>query len=194
MCSISGKKVLLYSLAVIAMNELMNKKILIVDDEKALLKTVSDALFKEGFFNIYAAASCEEALSVAASQPVALMLLDVSLPDGSGFELYEQLREYTDAPVIFLTARGSGEDRITGLRLGADDYIVKPFLMRELMLRVKALLRRTYTIAAEEQGAEIGSCYVDFARACVRRGDSAYGKGAYSNKEALGKPRQDRKL
>ena len=149
------------------MNELMNKKILIVDDEKALLKTVSDALFKEGFFNIYAAASCEEALSVAASQPVALIL-----PDGSGFELYEQLREYTDAPVIFLTARGSGEDRITGLRLGADDYIVKPFLMRELVLRVKALLRRTYTIAAEEQGAEIGSCYVDFSRACVRRGDA----------------------
>lgn len=130
------------------MNELMNKKILIVDDEKALLKTVSDALFKEGFFNIYAAASCEEALSVAASQPVALMLLDVSLPDGSG------------------------EDRIMGLRLGADDYIVKPFLMRELMLRVKALLRRTYAIAAEEQGAEIGSCYVDFSRACVRRGDA----------------------
>ncbi len=130
------------------MNELMNKKILIVDDEKALLKTVSDALFKEGFFNIYAAASCEEALSVAASQPVALMLLDVSLPDGSG------------------------EDRITGLRLGADDYIVKPFLMRELVLRVKALLRRTYTIAAEEQGAEIGSCYVDFSSACVRRGDA----------------------
>ena len=122
MCSISGKKVLLYSLAVIAMNELMNKKILIVDDEKELLRTVSDALFKEGFFNIYTAASCE--------------------------------------------------DRITGLRLGADDYIVKPFLMRELVLRVKALLRRTYTIAAEEQGAEIGSCYVDFARACVRRGDT----------------------
>lgn len=66
MCSISGKKVLLYDQAVTAMNELMNKKILIVDDEKALLKTVSDALFKEGFFNIYAAASCEEALSVAA--------------------------------------------------------------------------------------------------------------------------------
>lgn len=162
MCSISGKKVLLYDQALTAMNELMNKKILIVDDEKALLKTVSDALFKEGFFNIYA----------AASQPVALMLLDVSLPDGSGFELYEQLREYTDAPVIFLTARGSGEDRIMGLRLGADDYIVKPFLMRELMLRVKALLRRTYAIAAEEQGAEIGSCYVDFSRACVRRGDA----------------------
>lgn len=97
MCSISGKKVLLYDQAVIAMNELMNKKILIVDDEKELLRTVSDALFKEGFFNIYTAASCEEALSVAASQPVALMLLDVSLPDGSGFELYEQLREYKEA-------------------------------------------------------------------------------------------------
>ena len=172
MCSISGRKVLLYIRAVIAMNELMNKKILIVDDEKELLKTVSDALFKEGFFNIYTAASCEEALSVAASQPVALMLLDVSLPDGSGFELYEQLREYTDAPVIFLTARGSGEDRITGLRLGADDYIVKPFLLRELVLRVKALLRRTYAIAAEEQGAEIGRRYVDFSRACVRQGDA----------------------
>ena len=67
MCSISGRKVLLYIRAVIAMNELMNKKILIVDDEKELLKTVSDALFKEGFFNIYTAASCEEALSVAAA-------------------------------------------------------------------------------------------------------------------------------
>ena len=99
------------------MNELMNKKILIVDDEKALLKTVSDALFKEGFFNIYTAASCEEALSVAVSQPVALMLLDVSLPDGSGFELYEQLREYTDAPVIFLTARSSAFTRSTSSRI-----------------------------------------------------------------------------
>ena len=151
------------------MNELMNKKILIVDDEKELLKTVSDALFKEGFFNIYTAASCEEALSVAASQPVALMLLDVSLPDGSGFELYEQLREYTDAPVIFLTARGDDADRLAGLGLGADDYIVKPFLMRELVLRVQALLRRTYAIAEDEPGAALGDVYVDFTRAVVRR-------------------------
>lgn len=151
------------------MKELLNKKILIVDDERELQKTVGDALFAEGFFNLVSAASCREALAAVRAQPVALILLDVNLPDGSGFALFRELRALTDAPVIFLTARGDDADRLAGLGLGADDYIVKPFLMRELVLRVQALLRRTYAIAEDEPGAALGDVYVDFTRAVVQR-------------------------
>lgn len=158
--------------SVMHMKEILNKKILIVDDEKELLKTVQDALFKEGFFNLITASSCREAAAAVKNQPVALMLLDVNLPDGSGFALYRELREYSAAPVIFLTARGDDDDRLTGLGLGADDYVVKPFLMRELVLRINALLRRTYAIAEDETGALIGGCYVDFTRASARRGEN----------------------
>lgn len=77
---------------------------------------------------------------------MALFVLDVNLPDGNGFMLYNELRKISQAPVIFLTARGEPEDRIRGLGLGADDYIVKPFLPKELVLRIQALLRRAYPI------------------------------------------------
>ena len=123
------------------MEELKNKKILLVDDEKELLKTTEEVLRSEGFFNIYMAENCEAALQIVKTQPIALMLLDVMLPDGDGFSLFEKLRQMTQAPVIFLTAKGESEDRIHGLGLGADDYIVKPFLMKELSLRILAVLR-----------------------------------------------------
>ena len=125
------------------MEELKNKKILLVDDEKELLKTTEEVLRSEGFFNIYMAENCEAALQIVKTQPIALMLLDVMLPDGNGFSLFEKLRQMTQAPVIFLTAKGESEDRIHGLGLGADDYIVKSFLMKELSLRILAVLRRT---------------------------------------------------
>lgn len=126
------------------MEELKNKKILLVDDEKELLKTTEKVLRSEGFFNIYTAENCENALQIVKTQPIALILLDVMLPDGDGFSLFEKMREITQSPVIFLTAKGEAEDRIYGLGLGADDYIVKPFLMKELSLRILAVLRRTY--------------------------------------------------
>ena len=106
------------------MDELLNKKILIVDDEPELLQMIEDILFSEGFFNICTAPDCAKALSLARAQTMALFVLDVNLPDGNGFMLYNELRKISQAPVIFLTARGEPEDRI----LGADDYIVKPFL------------------------------------------------------------------
>lgn len=124
------------------MKELLNKKILIVDDEPELLQMVQNALFDAGFFQVYTADTCAKAILLAKSQPVALFLLDVNLPDGNGFMLYQTLRETSDAPVIFLTARGEAGDKVRGFDLGADDYIVKPFLLSELILRVKALLRR----------------------------------------------------
>ena len=88
------------------MKELLNKKILIVDDEPELLQMVQNALFDAGFFQVYTADTCAKAILLAKSQPVALFLLDVNLPDGNGFMLYQTLRETSDAPVIFLTARG----------------------------------------------------------------------------------------
>lgn len=149
------------------MKELLNKKILIVDDESELLDMVEEALWNEGFFNIHKAQNCKSALEIAKTQPVALFLLDVNLPDGNGFLLYQSIRKFSAAPVIFLTARGEPQDKIQGLDLGADDYIVKPFLMKELILRVRAILRRSYGIQNNETGFHIGKRYIDFERAVV---------------------------
>ena len=149
------------------MQELLNKKILIVDDEAALLKMIEDVLFSEGFYSLYTAQDCKKALEIVQSQPIALFLLDINLPDGNGFMLYRELRHYSHAPVMFLTARGEADDRIRGLDLGADDYIVKPFLPRELVLRIKALLRRTYGTEAKETGFSIGTRKIDFEKAAV---------------------------
>lgn len=149
------------------MDELKNKKILLVDDERDLLKTTEAVLRSEGFFNVYTAGNCKEALAVAGTQPIALILLDIMLPDGDGFSLYEELRKITQAPVIFLTARGEAEDRIYGLGLGADDYIVKPFLMKELTLRMTAVLRRTYGKPLQEEAFRLGERLVSFEKASV---------------------------
>ena len=149
------------------MQELKNKKILVVDDEPELLKMIENILFTEGFFHIYTAPSCKKALEFTRTQPIALFLLDINLPDGNGFMLYQEIRTLSEAPVIFLTARGGAEDKIHGLGLGADDYIVKPFLPKVLVLRIKALLRRTYGSSKNETGFFLGSRQVDFENASV---------------------------
>lgn len=149
------------------MDELKNKKILLVDDETELLKMTEAALRNEGFFNIYTAQNCKDALAVIHTQPIALILLDVMLPDGDGFTLLGKIRKASQAPAIFLTARGESEDKIHGLGLGADDYIVKPFLMKELILRITAVLRRTYQRLQQEKGFDLGSRYISFETATV---------------------------
>ncbi len=149
------------------MTDLQNKKILIVDDEPDILKMIESALFDEGFYNIHTARNCREAGEIAAMCPIALFLLDVNLPDGNGFMLYQEIRRQSKAPVIFLTARGGEEDLIRGFDLGADDYIVKPFLMKELVLRVKALLRRTYGVQTKEPGFWLGERYIDLEKVAV---------------------------
>ncbi|MDO5572742.1 MAG: response regulator transcription factor [bacterium] len=155
------------------MNELGQKKILVVDDERELLKVTKDCLIREGYFNIYTAETCKDALTVIRTQPIALCILDVMLPDGNGFSLYEEIRTLSQMPVIFLTARGEDEDRIRGLELGADDYIVKPFLTKELLLRVTALLRRTYLKPQTAAGFHAGNRYVDFETASVTSDNSS---------------------
>ncbi len=123
---------------------LKNKRILIVDDEPEILNMVVSILDAEGFISIETAASVKDALNLAASFQPELAILDVMLPDGDGFFLMEQLRKTGGYPVLFLTACGEDKDKFKGFGIGADDYMVKPFLPKELVFRIMAILRRSY--------------------------------------------------
>lgn len=125
-------------------NYLKNKRVLLVDDEPELLEMVVSILKSEDFLNIATAKTVKEAVSLAETFRPELAVLDVMLPDGDGFSLMEQLRQRGDYPILFLTARGEDEDKFRGFGLGADDYIVKPFLPKELVFRILAILRRSY--------------------------------------------------
>jgi two-component system, OmpR family, catabolic regulation response regulator CreB len=116
--------------------------ILIVEDEPAIADTLIYALKTEGFVPEWCATG-RAGLAALAAKPFALVVLDVGLPDGSGFDVCKQIRTKLAVPVIFLTARNTELDRVLGLELGGDDYLVKPFSPRELTARVKAILRRT---------------------------------------------------
>ena len=151
------------------MQEIKNKKILIVDDEKELLNMLSDILYKNGFYNIYTASDCKTAMEIAQAQSISLYLLDVNLTDGDGFTLLENLRKFSTAPAIFLTARGEGCDRIKGLGLGADDYIVKPFLADELILRVSAVLKRVYGISETKSTFTLSGAVINLETASVSK-------------------------
>ncbi len=120
------------------------KRILLVDDEPELLNMVISILKEEGFCNISTATNVKDALYVAAKINPELAVLDVMLPDGNGFDLMEQLKQNGEYPMLFLTARGEDEDKFKGFGLGADDYVVKPFLPKELVFRIMAILRRSY--------------------------------------------------
>lgn len=133
------------------MVNLKEKKILIVDDEPDIRIMIEKFLRKEGFFRIFTAADCTSALSFFKTEKPDIAILDVMLPDGDGFSLLSSIRQFSDLPVLFLSARGEDEDRLLGLGLGADDYIVKPFLPRELILRLMAILKRVYTSPVKEQ-------------------------------------------
>jgi len=152
---------------VIKMDELRNKKILIVDDEKEIFEMLEGALFKEGFYHTYKASDCREAIRIINEQRIALCVLDINLPDGNGFTLFEDIRKITTVPVIFLTARGESEDKLHGLTLGADDYMVKPFLIKEFILRVIAILKRTYNINETQTTLRLSDRTVDFETAEV---------------------------
>ena len=144
---------------------LKHRKILIVDDEMELLEMVTSILAQEGFREMKTARTVSEALRMVKEWQPDLAILDVMLPDGNGFSLFERMRGFTEIPVLFLTARGEDEDRIRGLGLGADDYMVKPFLPKELLLRIGIILRRYYK--AEDPAVELAGCRIDLARAEV---------------------------
>ncbi|WBW50469.1 response regulator transcription factor [Peptoniphilus equinus] len=147
-------------------------RLLTVDDEKGLTDIVTELLKRENYLQIDSAASCREAEEKLQKQHYDLVLLDVMLPDGDGFDFYERMKEkgwLFDAPVIFLSARDEDTDRLKGLGLGADDYITKPFLPQELLLRIGAVLRRTYHFEDKAKSIRLGQTVVSMDAGTVTR-------------------------
>ncbi|MED3572841.1 response regulator transcription factor [Cytobacillus praedii] len=138
------------------------KNILIVDDEKAIVKMLELMLKKEGFQHIYRAHSGSEALEIVEKQNIDIIILDVMLPDCSGFELCPKIREKTNAYILFLTAKVSDLDVLTGFATGGDDYVTKPFNPLEIAARIKAYLRREP--ASKAQPASAVTKLYDFGR------------------------------
>lgn len=120
----------------------MAKRVLVVDDEKLIVKGIRFSLEQDGM-EVSCAYDGEEALKLATEEPFDMILLDVMLPKLDGFEVCRQIREFSDVPVVMLTARGDDMDKILGLDYGADDYITKPFNILEVKARIKAIMRRT---------------------------------------------------
>lgn len=125
-------------------NRMFDKSILIVDDDRDLLIMIKSIFARAGYRNIATAASSEEALKILSQKMPDMIILDIMMPGMDGFELLQEIRRTSRVPVLILTARGEAEDRLSGFELGADDYLVKPFLPKELLLRVNAILRRAY--------------------------------------------------
>jgi len=145
----------------------MKPLILIVEDEPGIADTLQYALRTEGFEPSWCA-SAEAALTAVAQRAPALVILDVGLPDMSGFELFKRLRAQLDVPVVFLTARGDEIDRVVGLELGADDYVPKPFSPRELVARVRSVLRRSARPAAAPAAEPARAFDVDDGKRQIR--------------------------
>ena len=144
----------------------MAYRILIVDDENALQDMVREILTQAGY-ETDAALSCAQAVERFRVGNPDAVLLDVNLPDGDGFSLFGKLREGRDVPVLFLSARDEDADRLRGLGLGADDYITKPFLPQELLLRLRSVLRRVCREAPD--AARLGDAEIDWGKGLVRR-------------------------
>jgi DNA-binding response OmpR family regulator len=148
-------------------------RIVVVEDEPAIRRGVSDALRLSGY-DVTEAADGAVGLREAASAGVDLVLLDIMLPKRDGLEVLSELRRTNPTrPVILLTARGSEDDRVRGLKMGADDYVVKPFSAKELIARVEAILRRTMKPVAEVRLVEVGSGTIDLHRREVRWSDGS---------------------
>lgn len=144
----------------------MAYRILIVDDEHELQNMVKEILTRAGY-ETDSALSCAQALErFHAGNPDAV-LLDVMLPDGNGFSLFKRLRAIRDVPVLFLSARDEDADRLCGLGLGADDYITKPFLPQELLLRLRSVFRRVYREAPD--AVRLGAAEIDWGKGIIRR-------------------------
>ncbi|MBS9781286.1 MAG: two-component system response regulator CreB [Gammaproteobacteria bacterium] len=147
--------------------------ILIVEDEKAIADTLVFSLSAEHFQPTWVS-SGQAAIEHCQSNPVDCVLLDVGLPDINGFDVLKQLRQFTDVPILFLTARSEEIDRILGLEMGADDYITKPFSPREVVTRVKVVLRRATPIAlsVQQSSSQSSPFSIDEEQAMISLTDS----------------------
>ena len=132
----------------------MAKKVLVVDDEKLIVKGIRFSLEQEGK-EVDCAYDGEEALNMAREKEYDMVLLDLMLPKVNGLEVCQQIREFSDMPIIMLTAKGEDMDKILGLEYGADDYITKPFNILEVKARIKAIMRRTVRSESKEEKSKV---------------------------------------
>jgi phosphate regulon transcriptional regulator PhoB len=141
----------------------LGQRILLVDDERPIVESLRYALEKEGY-DVVEASDGSEALDLARAKSPDLVLLDIMLPGMSGFEVCRILRKESSVPILMLTARSDEPDRVVGLDLGADDYITKPFSIREVLARVRAALRRSQPGIATAEVLQVGDLVMDLAR------------------------------
>jgi two-component system KDP operon response regulator KdpE len=155
-----------------ARSEAPTKKILVVDDEAALLRALK-SVFSSREYEFIPATTGEEALDYAVRYEPDAIVLDLTLPGISGFEVCRAIREWSDVPILVLSVRESDADKITALNLGADDYLTKPFSSGELLARVRALLRRSRAEAPTATTLEAGGLTVDLQSRRVTKGDES---------------------
>ncbi|MCR4716149.1 MAG: response regulator transcription factor [Lachnospiraceae bacterium] len=148
------------------------RKILIVDDDVALSDIIKEML-EQYEYEVSLATSVDEAFSVLTDKKYDLILLDINLPDGTGFEIIEELRRVSNVPVVFASARTSVDDRVTGFEKGGDDYIPKPYSMKELLVRINAIMRRTYGDSEAEEMVEFGDVIVNLSSRTVTKAGKA---------------------
>lgn len=154
------------------MRQIQDAKILLVDDNRELLELLRETLSGAGYRSLAAAETCAEARAAFAGWQPDFMVLDINLPDGDGFGLFRDLHAGSDVPALFLSARDADADRLFGLGLGADDYLTKPFLMQELLLRVQHILQRAYRAElCRPRTVAMGSVTVDLQDAAVHRAE-----------------------
>jgi two-component system alkaline phosphatase synthesis response regulator PhoP len=150
----------------------VQQTILLVDDEPRIARIARDYLEHAGY-TVVTAGDGKEALDLARTRPPSLVVLDLNLPGIDGLQVARRLRRDANVPIIMLTARVEESDRIAGLEIGADDYITKPFSPRELVARVKAVLRRTTAATADGDVVRRGELTIDVARLKVTRGTTS---------------------
>lgn len=148
-------------------NNIYNK-VLMIDDDEDLSFIISDMLESYGY-NVTCAESSERAFELLENNTYHIILLDINLPDADGFEICEELRRTSNTPVIFASARTSETDRVTGFDIGGDDYLPKPYSVKELLSRVNALIRRTYGFSQQESVVTFGNVSVNLTGRTVTK-------------------------
>nr|WP_317401332.1 response regulator transcription factor [uncultured Gemmiger sp.] len=156
------------------MPRIQDVKILLVDDNPDLLELLRQTLQGAGYTHLDTAQTCAQARETFARERPGLVVLDINLPDGDGFSLFRELNGDGEIPVLFLSARDADADRLFGLGLGADDYLTKPFLTQELLLRIQLILRRVWGSRGQPPATDelnLAACRVELGDASVRRAD-----------------------
>lgn len=156
------------------MQRIQDVEILLVDDNPDLLALLCQTLQGAGYTHLRTAGTCAQARAAFAQSEPGLVVLDINLPDGDGFSLFRELNGAGEIPVLFLSARDADADRLFGLGLGADDYLTKPFLTQELLLRVQLILRRVWGRRSQGTPTDVlclAACRVELGDASVRRSD-----------------------